>query len=177
MSRKTKKGNYRVGYGKPPEHTRFKPGESGNPRGRPKGRPSFASAIEQALSESVVVVEHGRRKRLTKLAATARQLANKGAAGDFGAVRLIAAVMRIGQTRKERDTSETTTFTEADQHSQCERISGSGGTGKVRNDGRSLVEIMDEIYGLKNWRRERKPIVSAPVPQELDRCQGSEKMT
>src|SRR5215204_603382 len=28
---------YEVGYGKPPAETRFKPGESGNPRGGPKG--------------------------------------------------------------------------------------------------------------------------------------------
>ena len=28
--------DYEVGYGKPPHHTRFKPGVSGNPRGRPK---------------------------------------------------------------------------------------------------------------------------------------------
>jgi len=28
---------YDVGYGKPPAHSRFKPGQSGNPRGRPKG--------------------------------------------------------------------------------------------------------------------------------------------
>ena len=27
-----------VGYGKPPEETRFKPGRSGNPRGRPRNR-------------------------------------------------------------------------------------------------------------------------------------------
>ena len=32
--------DYEVGYGKPPVHSRFKPGESGNPRGRPKGAKS-----------------------------------------------------------------------------------------------------------------------------------------
>jgi hypothetical protein len=29
--------NYQVGYGRPPVHSRFRPGQSGNPRGRPKG--------------------------------------------------------------------------------------------------------------------------------------------
>jgi hypothetical protein len=30
-------GSYTVGYGKPPRHSRFKPGQTGNPKGRPKG--------------------------------------------------------------------------------------------------------------------------------------------
>jgi len=40
--------DYEIGRGKPPMHTRFKPGQSGNPKGRPKGvqvqdrRPSHA---------------------------------------------------------------------------------------------------------------------------------------
>ena len=29
-------GDYEVGYGKPPKHSRFKPGQSGNPKGRPR---------------------------------------------------------------------------------------------------------------------------------------------
>jgi len=35
--RPAKESDYGVGFGKPPEATRFKPGQSGNPRGRPKG--------------------------------------------------------------------------------------------------------------------------------------------
>ena len=31
------RASYDVGYGKPPASTRFKPGQSGNPKGRPKG--------------------------------------------------------------------------------------------------------------------------------------------
>ena len=35
MSRK--KSSSETGYGNPPIHSQFKPGQSGNPRGRPKG--------------------------------------------------------------------------------------------------------------------------------------------
>jgi hypothetical protein len=33
------KGDYEVGYGKPPRGAGFKKGQSGNPRGRPPGGP------------------------------------------------------------------------------------------------------------------------------------------
>jgi hypothetical protein len=56
-----------VGYGKPPRETRFRKGRSGNPRGRPRGSRNFASLLEEALAEPVVITENGRRKRATKL--------------------------------------------------------------------------------------------------------------
>jgi hypothetical protein len=34
---KTPGGDYEVGYGKPPQRTRFRKGQSGNPGGRPRG--------------------------------------------------------------------------------------------------------------------------------------------
>ena len=37
--------DYEVGYGKPSAHTRFRKGQSGNPKGRGKGAKSFASAF------------------------------------------------------------------------------------------------------------------------------------
>jgi hypothetical protein len=36
-------GDYTVGYGKPPVHTRFVKGQSGNPRGRPKSKPGVGA--------------------------------------------------------------------------------------------------------------------------------------
>jgi hypothetical protein len=154
MNRKAKKENYKVGYAKPPEHTRFKPGESGNPSGRPKSRPSLASEIEQALSEPVVVIEHGRRKRLTKLAATARQLANKGAAGDLRAVSLIAAVTRAGEAPSEQETNETEALAEADQEEPVDFVHGNRippVKGKPTSDGRDLLDIIHEIYGIGKY--------------------------
>jgi hypothetical protein len=45
---------YRVGYGRPPTETQFKPGISGNPKGRNKKAPSFFSGvIEQVLDEKI----------------------------------------------------------------------------------------------------------------------------
>lgn len=42
--------SYEVGYGKPPKHTRFRPGQSGNPMGRPRGAKNRSNRIP-ALNE------------------------------------------------------------------------------------------------------------------------------
>jgi hypothetical protein len=50
-----------VGYGRPPRSTRFKPGQSGNPKGRPKGVQSLGAILDKALAARVSVQENGRR--------------------------------------------------------------------------------------------------------------------
>ncbi len=77
----------KVGYGKPPEATRFKAGVSGNPKGRPKGSLNMATVLTQALRERVVIIENGHRKSVTKFEAALKQLANKAASGDIRALR------------------------------------------------------------------------------------------
>src|SRR5712671_5994969 len=76
-----------VGYRKPPRHSRFKKGQSGNPRGRPKGSESFARLARRILNEKIVIRENGERRTITKLQAALKQLANKAAAGDARAIR------------------------------------------------------------------------------------------
>lgn len=45
--------DYPVGYGRPPMHSRFQPGQSGNPRGRPRGSKNFGSELDKQLSRKV----------------------------------------------------------------------------------------------------------------------------
>jgi len=51
ISGKRKSAAYQVGYGKPPLHTRFRRGQSGNPGGRPR-RPATERVKALALREA-----------------------------------------------------------------------------------------------------------------------------
>jgi hypothetical protein len=93
----TRKTDYDVGYGKPPKATRFKPGESGNPRGRKKGSKNISTLVQEAMSETVVINIGGRRKTVTKLEAACMQQANKAAAGDQKAWQLMSAVLAASE--------------------------------------------------------------------------------
>ena len=81
-----KDSDYAVGFGKPPEHSRFQPGQLGNPKGRPKGALNLASALNRALREKVLITEGGQRKQITKLDATIKALVNRAVKCDAKAV-------------------------------------------------------------------------------------------
>jgi hypothetical protein len=73
---------YEVGRGKPPKHTQFKKGQSGNPKGRGKGVRNFATEIQAELDTLIPITEDGKRKKITKRKAVAKQIVNKAASGD-----------------------------------------------------------------------------------------------
>ena len=74
--------DYEVGYKKPPKHSQFRKGQSGNPRGRPLGSKDVATLIDEALDEKVTVTENGQRRRIRKSKAIATQLVNRAVQGD-----------------------------------------------------------------------------------------------
>lgn len=77
----------KVGYKHPPRHSRFKPGVSGNPRGRPKGARGFKTELAEALNARVRVVENGRRRSISTVAAALRRLAERAVTkGDLRAI-------------------------------------------------------------------------------------------
>ncbi len=59
----------KIGYGSPPVETRFKPGQSGNPRGRPKGRKNEATILHELLNRKITVREDGKPRKITVLEA------------------------------------------------------------------------------------------------------------
>lgn len=62
-------GDYLVGYGRPPMHSRFKPGQSGNPPGRSKKGLHPHDVVEKQLSKIITARIGGVAKRMTVLEA------------------------------------------------------------------------------------------------------------
>ena len=81
-SRTAKGSGRKVGRGKPPKHTQFKKGETGNKRGRPKGSKNLATLMMQAAHNPVTAIIGGKKRTISSLHATTMQLAKKAAGGD-----------------------------------------------------------------------------------------------
>ena len=106
---------YEVGYGKPPQHSRFRKGQCGNPRGRPKGSKNLATIVGEALDQKVVVNEGGRRRKITKREAVITQLVNRSAQADLKATQMLLGLMHEIERRSETASAETRTFSDKDR--------------------------------------------------------------
>jgi hypothetical protein len=85
-------GEYQVGRGKPPLHSRFKKGRSGNPRGpRPKSLPAL---LVRALNEPVMVTANGESRQITKREAVIAQLVDKSTGADLRATKMLIDMLK-----------------------------------------------------------------------------------
>ena len=98
-----------IGYGNPPEHSRFKPGQSGNPRGRPRGaKNKNKTSDHERLSDIMLgeafrlikVNEGGKSVDIATIQAVTRTLAINAAKGDHRAQRLFIESVTIAEQQK-----------------------------------------------------------------------------
>jgi hypothetical protein len=80
-----------VGYRRPPRHSRFRKGQSGNPSGRRKGS-GIRSALEKVLDRKVTVTVDGERLKVPLTEALVLQLVQKAAAGDARSIREVLKI-------------------------------------------------------------------------------------
>lgn len=94
---------------------RFLKGKSHNPMGRPRKPKTVGAAISKAFNEKVNINEHGRRRKITKLEAAAKQIANQSASGDPRSVKLGMELAQKAEERLSRSPAAPAELSETDQ--------------------------------------------------------------
>jgi hypothetical protein len=84
----------KVGYGCPPVHSQFKPGQSGNPSGRAKGGQNLKTLFNKILSEEVSLREGAGVKKVSKAEAVLRGVVLGALKGD---PRSMAMLLRLAE--------------------------------------------------------------------------------
>lgn len=84
--------HYKVGYRKPPRHSQFKPGRSGNPRGRPKAAKGLQSIVRDTLSQKVAVRTATGTKKISKIEAVLQKTLEQAMKGN---PRALAELLRL----------------------------------------------------------------------------------
>jgi len=106
-----------VGYGKPPRHTQFRKGQSGNPGGRPRRLPvKRANALLLAEAyRSVAIKEDGRMVPVTALQAILRSQIELAINGNYQAQRDVLKAVQHLELVKSLGYDETDVDDETDE--------------------------------------------------------------
>lgn len=95
-------GDYEVGYRKPPVHSRFRPGRSGNPRGRRRGSKNrvsipllfrLRSILLQEAYRSVTINDPNGKLKMPMARAVVRSIAHNAVKGNARAQRLFTSLI------------------------------------------------------------------------------------
>jgi hypothetical protein len=88
-----------VGYGKPPKHSRFKPGNNANPKGRPKRKPAaIGDIIDSVLNGIAEYRERDRTKKATRRELTIKAHVRLALSGNLKSIETILLLRAHAQT-------------------------------------------------------------------------------
>ncbi|MEO8882489.1 MAG: DUF5681 domain-containing protein [Devosia sp.] len=102
------RSGYEVGYGKPPAGTRFKSGQSGNPKGRHKGSKNKLPALNEERLKSIILEEAYRSIKINEgdkqisvpmAQAIMRSLAVNAVKGQHRSQRLFSELLSATETQ------------------------------------------------------------------------------
>lgn len=103
--------DYEVGYGKPPQHSRFQQGQSGNRKGRPKKQRNTGTLIREILEEPVTITIKGKQKKVSSRAAILLRLREKALSGDLRSISTLFSLQAAHQS----DPDDTQLFNLSEQ--------------------------------------------------------------
>jgi hypothetical protein len=118
----TDESSYAVGFRRSPEHSRFKPGQSGNPNGRPKGTANLATDLQEELAERIRIREGEKSLKVSKQRALLKALLAKGLKGDTRAAALVLQLVAKVILPKDEMPTETPAGLEAADVAILERF-------------------------------------------------------
>jgi hypothetical protein len=84
--------DYTVGRGQPPQHSQFKPGQSGNPGGRKKGCLNLKTVVRRAMESDIELTLNGVTQQMPMLQALILGLAQQGLRGNIKAIELFLGI-------------------------------------------------------------------------------------
>lgn len=76
------KADYEIGYGKPPRHSQFKPGQSGNLKGRPKAAKGLHSIVRETLTKKVAVRTAKGTQKISRIEAVLQKTLEQAMKGN-----------------------------------------------------------------------------------------------
>ena len=97
---------YSVGYGRPPIHSRFKPGRSGNAKGRPKGSCNVKAELKKVYTDKIVMHEGGKKRHVSRIKALLLRQWERGIKGDERAAQAAIANAKALGVLDETETDE-----------------------------------------------------------------------
>lgn len=94
-----------IGYKRPPQHTRFKKGQSGNPSGKKKSKPTRSEYDKLDLSETITVSSQGKRVTMTMRKALYQKLFAMALGGNLRAIELLFKLDALTNSQGQSDGS------------------------------------------------------------------------
>jgi len=81
-------GSYEVGHCKPPKHSQYQKGKSGNPKGRPKGVKNADTVLNEMFAAPITAVVNGKPTKMQFSAIMSHKLKAAVIAGDLKALKM-----------------------------------------------------------------------------------------
>ena len=125
MSKKPEKPgiDYEVGYGKPPKATRFKKGQSGNPKGRPQKSKNMNTLLDEELDRLITLRQDGRARQISTREAIVKQMIQGALKGD---IRQLQFLFRHLESRNDPEPFSVTSEDEVELDAMLARMTKEG---------------------------------------------------